>query len=193
MHPWTGYDLTKRKSLSEELKAELSRSYMVSLRYNWKNVLEGHCMVVDPSSGSATSLPAYTILQAGEVVDTQVVPIPKKYLGRGGMIAHRLHAIGAHLFDKFRDTTFDLLAVELLYHTPQENTVMSSFQKLNMSIGTVHGAIDAKYRIVVPPWEWHKRRPEGYEKSDLNDVQLLAQTLIEDSNTFKPDGGSDNG
>lgn len=170
--------------LTEAKKVEISKAYMSSMKYNYENIMKGRVLVIDPSSGGSTSLPAYCIIEAGKIQKAVEVPVSAKLRTRNSYVAHRLREIGKTLQDRFRDEHFDILAVEMIYHQPSESTVLLSFQSLNMSIGAVHASIAADYRMVMPPWEWHKLMPKGYKKTDLGDVKLMAKALIRDAKTF---------
>jgi hypothetical protein len=167
--------------LDDEKKQQISKAYMSSLKYNYENILKGRILVIDPSSGGATSLPAYSIIERGKIIETAEVEVSAKFRKRAAHVAHRLREIGVALQERFRDEHFDVLALELIYHNPSASTVMRSFQSLNMSIGAIHASISADYRIVVPPWEWHQLRPASYKKTDIGDVKLMAKTLIKHS------------
>lgn len=166
-------------TFSKAQKLRISEAYLKSVRPGISRILTGHCLVVDPSSGGS-SLPAFAVLRKGVVTEVAEIPISAVYRGRSSMIGHRLAEIGQFLRRKFRKP-LDLLAVELIHATPHSTTNFAAFQALNMGIGAIHAGIVCPYRIVIPPWDWHARRPPGYEKSDIGDVTLLAQTLLEDA------------
>lgn len=167
--------------IDDGLKKRISKAYMESMKYNYKNILEGRCLVVDPSSGGSTSLPAFCIIDKGKIQKPVEIDITAKLRTRGAYVGHRLREIGMALQEHFGDEHFDVLAIELIYHAPSPNTVMRSFQQLNMSIGAVHASINADYRIVVPPWEWHSLQPKKYVKTDMGDAKLMAKALIRDA------------
>ncbi len=171
--------------LDENHKKAISRAYQTSIKYNAETILTGKVLVVDPSSGGSTSLPALTILDKGKIIESVEVDISAKYRVRGAYVGHRLREIGAFLIDNYGKEHFDLLAIELIYELPSSNTVMKSFNNLTMSIGAIHACIDAEYRLVVPPWEWHTLRNASYEKSDLADSRLMAKALIRDAKAFR--------
>lgn len=166
---------------TQSLKDSLSTVYLGALKYNAHNVMQGKCLVVDPSSSGSTSLTAYAVIEAGKITEIGEVPVPWELRKRPTYVAQRINSMANWLLNHFSGVTFDLLAVELLYHSPQTNTVMNSFQKLTMSIGAIHASINAKYRVAMPPWEWHTLRTSDYVKTDLADVELMAMKLIRDS------------
>lgn len=173
--------------LNNEKKITITQAYKTSVRYNTKNIHEGHCLVIDPSSGGHSSLTAYAVLKGGTIIDEGEIPITAKLRTRDAYVGHRLQELGKAVRAKFSRKKFDLLAIELIYHEPSPNTVLKSFYNLVMSIGAIHATIEAKYRMVVPPWDWKKYAPEGYKKSDLGDVRLMAEALLRDAQELRHD------
>lgn len=166
--------------LTEARKESISEAYLRSIKYNVETILKGRCLVVDPSSGGNSSLPAVAILNKGKIETVSEIEVSPQYRTRGAYVGHRLQEIGQWMSENMREE-FDLLAIELVYHEPSPSTVMKSYQQLIMSIGAIHATVKARYRIVVPPWDWHRNAPEGYVKSDSGDVRLMAHTIVGDA------------
>ncbi len=174
---------------SPDLIREFSSAYLAQVRRVADQILNGRVLIVDPSAGSLTSLPAFCVLEGGKVVDIGVIPVPAELLGKRWTIDKRLYSIGKSLRDRFPGK-FDVLCVEYLHHTPMGNTVMPSFQHNTMSHGTIYASVQASHRVDISPWSWHQLRPYNYVKSDLVDVQLMAQCLLQDALSTKAAGGT---
>ena len=170
--------------IPEHHKRAISAQYYKSLRYNRDIIQHGTVLCIDPSSGGNSSLPGYALMYAGEVIDSGEIPVSGDLRVRGAYVGHRLYEIGAQLRALF-PFRVELLGVELIYHTPSDSTIHKSFQQLNMALGTIHSSIDAKYRIVIPAWEWWKMRGYGYTKTDENDAICMAKALVGDSSICK--------
>lgn len=165
---------------SPALIEELCSVYRGQVHYVRDQILHGKVLVMDPSAGSLSSLPAYAYMRKGKVEESGVIEIPQDLLGKRATIDKRLFWIGQSLREKFPEK-FDVLAVEYIHHTPMSNTVMPSFQHNIMSHGAIYASIPANHRVDMMPWAWHRNRPFDYIKSDLVDVQLMAKTLLEDA------------
>lgn len=171
--------------MNQEIKNRISTQYKKSIQMNIKNILEGRCIVVDPSSGGHSSLPAIAVIEKGKIISLEEVEINPLLRRRGAYVGHRLRAIGKCFQTKYGEQKFDLLAIELIHYEPSANTVLKSFQQLNMSTGAVFATVNASYNLLMPPWEWHLLRPENYKKSDLGDVELMAKKMIQDAKKEK--------
>lgn len=132
----------------------------------------GRILAIDPSSGSAGSMPGFAYVVGGSLVEAGTFDIELRE------VSARLWAFAEALRRDFSDKV-DLLIIEEI--PPFMQSAGSSFRSrsvvnLHMSVGAALGVLGFKPVIYVPPSAWHadvKRLPFDYKKSDDTDACML--------------------
>lgn len=133
---------------------------------------EGRVLSIDPSSGSAGSMPGYAYSVGSTLVEAGTFDIELRE------VSARLWAFAEALRVDFADKV-DLLIIEEI--PPFMQSAGSSFRSrsvvnLHMSVGAALGVLGFRPVIYVPPSAWHadvKRLPFDYKKSDETDACML--------------------
>lgn len=137
---------------------------------------KGRVLAIDPSSGSAGSMPGYAYIEQSTLVESGTFQI------KLGDIHTRLWSLSAGLRDSFRD--IDVLIIEQL--PPFMQSAGSTFKSrsvvnLHMSVGAVFAALGYAVTIGVSPSSWHadaRKLKFDYEKTDENDALMLAYAVF---------------
>jgi hypothetical protein len=132
----------------------------------------GRVLAIDPSSGSAGSMPGYAYSVGGVLMEAGTFQIELRE------VSGRLWAFAEALRSEFLDKV-DLLIIEEI--PPFMQSAGSSFRSrsvvnLHMSVGAALAVLGYRPVIYVPPSAWHadvKRLPFDYKKSDDTDACLL--------------------
>lgn len=128
----------------------------------------GVALAIDPSSGSAGSLPGFALFKAGRLVDAGVIEIP-----RTGHIGNRLFKLREALLTEFKRP--DILIVELIapvMPAKNGNFLHRSAAALIKSVGAILSTWDVPI-IEVSPVTWHSVTPSDYVKGDCMDAQMI--------------------
>lgn len=127
-------------------------------------MFHGTCLSIDPSSGSAGSLPGYAVFKRGELIDYGVVSIPPGTRS----VYNRLYLLHKALFEGF--TQPDILLVEHIA-TGMGNYAVG--KALVQSVGAIISVWDVP-TVEVSPATWRARiNKETYVKSDAQDAVTL--------------------
>lgn len=148
-------------------------------------LLEGTVLAIDPSSGSASSLPGYALFRCGELIDSGVIDLKV-----GWELHRRLSQLATTLREDFEEV--DVLVLE---NIPVTGFGRSS--KAHASLIKAVGAIlsSAKYKALVEisPSTWRayiKRHADEfteYEKSDEWDAIIMGYCILDKARGFQND------
>jgi hypothetical protein len=145
----------------------------------------GTVLALDPSSGSAGSLPGFALFKAGQLVDAGLITIPRS----GGKIANRLWQLRESLLTEFPKP--DLLAIEWIAPVfpakmkgGQPQYLHKSASALMKSVGAIMSVWNAP--VVEPsPTTWHRLVDEvltplglTYVKSDTRDAVAIGWSAL---------------
>ena len=138
-------------------------------------IKNGRMLAIDPSSGSAGSLPGYALFEAGRLVDAGTLGLPRGTRA----LSNRLYLLRAALASEFPQP--DILAVELIapvMPTGKGHFLYKSASSLLKSVGAILSVWDVP--VIEPsPATWHSMTPPNYVKSDTADACMLGwATLI---------------
>lgn len=143
-----------------------------------EQILRGHMLCVDPSSGSRQSLPGWAIYEAGRLTDYGVVEVPSHWLNKGTGIPHRLRYIAEAFRGAWPGKEWDLLAIEDVKLDNEKGTLVNAIESLMLAKGAITAAIPWKEYIGVHAMAWRSIRPHDYVKSDTSDAILIGELLI---------------
>jgi hypothetical protein len=149
-------------------------------------LLRGTVLVIDPSSGSAESLPGFCLVQQGVVVQTGVLNI-----SRTKRAPERLRELALTLAESF--PPLDVLCVEyippFMAKVGQDGRPVGGFRtqgvvNLHRAVGVVMACTQWKTMLQISPQSWHawERRVLGegnYDKNDENDAICMTLCLFE--------------
>jgi hypothetical protein len=143
-------------------------------------LLRGTVLVIDPSSGSAESLPGFCLIQQGVVVQTGVLSI-----SRTKRAPERLRELALALAESF--PPLDVLCIEHI--PPFMSGAGGGFRtqavvNLHRAVGVVMACTQWKTFVQISPQSWHawERRTLGegnYDKNDENDALCMTLCLFE--------------
>lgn len=144
----------------------------------------GVLLAIDPSSGSAGSLPGYALFKQGVLQDCGLISLPRGTRA----ISNRLYLLRESLLTEFKKP--DILAVEYIapvFPTKNGGFLHKSASSLTKSVGAIMSTWDVP--VIEPaPTTWHalvreamvKRGedPTKYPKSDVNDAIAIAMAAF---------------
>jgi hypothetical protein len=139
-----------------------------------EQVLGGRLLAIDPSSGSAQSLPGYAIYEKGELIDSGVIDVPTTQA-----INCKLYQISRCLREEFQAP--DVLVIESI--APYFSSAKGGFRNrsvmnLHRGVGAIMAGVNCERLIEVAPASWRQKIPEDYEKTDENDAIMMGYTVI---------------
>lgn len=170
----------------------------------WRLVLEGRVLSIDPSIGSASSLPGYAISVGGVVTESGVIKT-----GGSKSTHHRLYELGRSLREDFAwgdertpwvipdelvgviQNEWDVLIVE---DVPAKRWGKTSWGmrgsvkqqvQLHRAVGAIHASVLAKHCVCVHPATWHTVAPAGYVKSDEGDARCMLELVRQYADHFR--------
>lgn len=142
-------------------------------------------LVVDPSSGSSSSMPGYALFKGGQLVDSGVLQIDSSK-----EVPRRLQDISNCLRSEFPEV--DVLVIEDIPSRSFGRNA-SAHATLLKSVGTVLGSAQYKKFVEVAPSVWHawlRTYPEeakGYEKGDEWDAKVMGYCVLSIAKEFTGD------
>ena len=124
----------------------------------------------DPSSGSKSSQPGYSLWCKGNFCEAGVFNI-----GAGGPIHYRLR----DLDEKIRtDDHIKMAKVAAIEYIPPLIKGKAAIQ-LHKSIAVLEVASPTEKQLYVPAQCWRKHLPEGYVKQDDHDAVAIGWAVVE--------------
>lgn len=132
------------------------------LRNNWREILTGTVLAVDPASG-ASSMPGWAYSTSGTLRASGEMNVPK------GAVPFRLH----HIAMNFREAvpTLDILVIEKIRGPMVQGL-------LQWSVGAIASAFPSAKLVELPIYLWHELRDNNYVKSDAADAELILKTIL---------------
>lgn len=155
----------------------------VSKLYN--PLLTGRVLVIDPSIGSSSSLPAYAIYQHGQLTDSDTIFTGGSHLE----LWQRARKLGDALRILCHENAIDVLVYEDIPATSGFN--QNAIASLLKAVGVVLSSTSSSHVLGVHPASWKNYvRPE-YKKGDREDaieigyVTLSLASYIESCVTYR--------
>lgn len=145
-----------------------------------QQILNGRMMVIDPSSGSAKSSPGYAIYEAGVLVDSGILNVPRDL-----ELPIKLRMIANSLRNEFKIP--DVVVLEHIAPFFRNNQgpggakpdfINKSVLSLHRACGAIMSAINCDSWIYVAPISWRSFIPVNYNKTDENDAILMGYTVL---------------
>lgn len=156
-----------------------SRLY-AQARKNAELLLNATLLCVDPSIGSASSLPGYAVYVRGELVSSGLIEV-----ATAGAHNLRLFELARSLREDFAELQNPILVVEDIptmrfnrrgsggYSDPRAQV------PLHRAVGAIMSSIRSPLMLEVPPITWHRYTdPSRYLKSDQADAAALGWTVL---------------
>jgi len=152
-----------------EVKWPKGDAFYKSVEAHAAKIVTGTMLTVDPSSGSANSMPGWALFRGGKLVKSGTIKIPLtlNINGRLGYLYDQLVKLRADIGH------IDVLSIELISKN-------MSHEYLFYAIGVFMAALQADVEIKCPIHCWKavaKHYPE-YEKGDESDAVMFGQTLL---------------
>lgn len=132
-----------------------------------KFIAEGNVLSIDPSCGSASSLPGWAHYQAGVLVNSGVIKVDITQ-----DLYHRLKVIA----DEVKTLSFNCNASVLVYEDIPTGKFgrfgmnKTSVASLQRALGATMGASMADHSIGIRPNVWKKLARPSYKKGDERDA-----------------------
>lgn len=142
-----------------------------------RSLLEGSVLVIDPSSGSASSQPGYAIFQAGQLMDSGIIKID-----HSKEVPRRLQDIAEALRRDFQPVNV-LIVEDIPVRAFGRNA--AAHATLLKSVGTILCAAQYDKYVEISPSVWHawlsKDPPQarGYKKGDEWDARVMGYCIMD--------------
>lgn len=140
-------------------------------------ILTGTILVIDPSSGSNSSMPGYAIFQAGKKVESGIIQVPL-----GEPLGIRLQYINECLKNEFISP--DLFIIEDI-PSKGYGTHAVSHATLLKAVGAFMAGIRYDKYLEIHPHTWRAyalslpENAEGYNKTDEMDAIMMGECVIQ--------------
>lgn len=140
----------------------------------------GTMLVIDPSSGSAGSMPGFAYFEGAEMVDFGILQLDSR------------KALNSKLFDlgtilRARFPKVDVFVMEFI--APFMGGKKGDFKgdaivKLHKSIGAVQASVECTKYLEIAPKSWHAwlrkhSLHDNYDKTDENDAVVMGMFCLE--------------
>ena len=137
-------------------------------------ILSGKILSVDPSTGSAGSMPGYACFTKGKLIESGILEV--NYRQKTHL---KLYEIAKSIREEFEMP--DILLVEQISIVIYKGSKISPFgmSSLQRSIGAIIGARPFPNLIEIPAASWKKYKPDNYIKTDEFDSVSIGLCAIE--------------
>jgi hypothetical protein len=140
----------------------------------YKEVLEGTMICFDPSTGSTSSMPGYSIFKAGELQESGIISVnPNAKRNK------KLFSITNSLLTEFPKP--DVIIVENIPPVTFNRAGSMggwSLVSIQRAIGAIVSCFDCEY-VEMAPIVWKKYIPEGYTKNDEWDAVCIGLAAVQ--------------
>jgi hypothetical protein len=149
--------------------------------------MHGFLLCIDPSSGSAGSMPGYASYVGGKLKDYGTLELPY-----GKQVKSKLFALALALRTEF--PVPDVLIIENL--PPFMQSKGSSFRtagvvNLHRSVGAIMAGVDCDAIVEVSPQSWHAIEAKfptlhgfTYKKADAHDAVMLGYAALKELSKY---------
>lgn len=136
-------------------------------------ILTGKILSIDPSVGSASSMPGYAIAEEGILVESGLIKLPIHL-----PLHLRLAELGRVLREDFESP--DLIILEYIggYAFGPLRYNINAYHSLIKAAGVASSATYTEKLIEVPPSVWKKYTDEDYVKGDEADAVYLLKYVL---------------
>lgn len=124
----------------------------------------------DPSSGSRSSQPGFSLWHKGELHSAGLLPV-----GAGGPIHYRLRKLDQMVRG---DAQLQLASVVAVEYIPPLIKGKAAIQ-LHKAIAVLETAAGTDRQLAVPAVTWRKHLPENYVKTDDHDAVAIGWAVVE--------------
>lgn len=135
-----------------------SKTYKAIIPYV-ERILDGYILSVDPSTGSASSMPGYAIFKKGKLTESGIIEVDSRMARQ-----KKLYEISRTFREEFEKP--DLLIVEYIpnvsYSGGMNNVAVMALQK---AIGAIIASFDTEM-LEIPASAWRHYKPPEYKKTD---------------------------
>lgn len=142
-----------------------------------KQILEGKVLAIDPSSGSASSLPGYALFEAGKLKESGLIE-----LKIGKELPRRLEDLARSLREDFEEV--DVLVIEDI-PVRSHGRHGGAHASLMKAVGCILGAAKRKQTVemAIPTWKSYLRKTveqfPDYNKDDDWDAIVMGYCAID--------------
>ena len=149
--------------------------YRIAIAQAASQILTGRLLAIDPSVGSANSMPGYAVFEAGVLVENGTIQVDFRQ-----PVSKRLHEINRCLREDFDCP--DVVAIEMppLINLRGLGHRMNAVSRagLQRGIGAAIAAWPVDHIVEIPPASWAKFKTETYVKSDAADALTIGLAVI---------------
>lgn len=149
-----------------------SRAYG-EIANNIKGLTEGLVISVDPSIGSTSSMPAYAVYRAGELVTADTFRI-----NPNDTVPNRLRILHNHIRKLYNEYTPDVLVFEDIPSQRHGGSSVSHASLLK-ALGVILSVPGPGGYVGLLPVSWKGEARETYTKSDVNDAIEIGWVAIQ--------------
>lgn len=155
--------------MSTHLPGPKTKFYL-AVKESWHLLLDGPVVSVDPSSGSASSMPAVAYFKDGELKSSEEIRLNIK-----DGLHTKLYQLSSHLW--LNTPKGAALVYEDVAHMGK-GFAQQSMTPIQRSIGAVLSAFPWTVAIPVMPGSWKKMVGPDYVKSDIEDAKAIGYAAI---------------
>lgn len=157
---------------------KLYKSLGKNKRFN--KALDGTVLVIDPSCGSRSSLPGYSVYCRMELIDSGTLPITL-----GAPLFKRLHQMRGfiHLVEN-KYGPVDLAVLEEI-PVAKGRFTDKGLASLMQAVGATVASISCQHIVFIHPLTWRAWMPAGYVKGDRADAELMGSVVLEYARSIK--------
>jgi len=160
--------MTKKKTASKKREPTAEdhyKKFMMQLKYNKKNVLEGKMLVIDPGQYGGWAMYVNGVCKKSG-----------SWKAKGRTFNMRLKSIKESI-EKLAEA--DVLVMELI-HTPNKATIVSSYMKLLKAVGVIIANTKWSYSMEIHPIVWQGELGDDFRKStDEEDAKQMGQAVVQ--------------
>lgn len=132
----------------------------------------GRILALDPSCGSASSMPGYAIYEAGVLTDSGIIDVP----GIHRDLPYRLQDIARVLRTEFPAP--DVLVIERIPARRFGGGSATAHASLLAAEGLMMGTLEVPVVVRIRPQAWRALRHEDWVKGDEEDAKAMGYALL---------------
>lgn len=158
--------------MSDILPGKKTQVY-ANIREAALGLTRGFVLVVDPSMGSASSLPGYAVYAAGDLIDSGVLQVHTE-----GTRWHRLKEVYRQLENLSTAWNPSVCVYEEIPVSAHAGRSQVSHASLLLALGVTMAAVEAEAFVGIPPITWKKFVSPEYIKGDEQDAIEMGRIVI---------------
>lgn len=162
---------TKKKRRSWQLTS--NTTLWKTCKKNLDSIVNGKLLCLDPSCGSASSMPGYAIYENGQLKGSGTIHVE----GVHRELPYRLQDIARSLREDFE--TPDVLVIEEIPVRRYGGGGATGHASLLKSMGLMMGTVEAPLVIRIRPQAWRALKHDDWWKDDEQDAIAMGHAVLQ--------------